>query len=446
MGVDTRLKASDPLRFTSFLNQSIISQPIVTNPFSLRHLFVLSSDKSQRELLQAQAKTWGLEIILANNIGQGLIRLKEATVLGCGIQLGLVEHHVPDINGIGFVRTCRYDKGIPFFPIILLTPILISLSAEEITQLGIIEQLLPSFSINRLHDTLTHFIPANDYKLPYTKTIKSTPTVPVMADETPLSHTILVVEDSPLNRSLIMSMLKRLGYAQVDTAENGQEALEKTAAQVYDLILMDCQMPILDGYMTAREIRRREIAMGQVRTPIIALTAYALPEHRLATQAADMDDHVTKPVRLATLAELLKRWLGTKQTMQTTTDTQKIDITSSLDLKTIEGLHSIMGEGTYSLLHQFAEYAPVQIQNLQTMLEQGDYDSLRHKAHQFKGESAQIGAIKLAHLCHDLEELAKEVKTTQITDCLHALQQEVEQVNLILKHQIPRILQLDNPQ
>jgi len=444
MGLYTQLNTNDPQWFTSHLNQSLDSQPPMVRQISRGSLFVISSDKTQRDLLQERAKIWGVEVILANNIVQGLVQLKSAVHLGKEIQLGLVGHHIPDMNGIEFIRACRQQKEIPFFPVILLTAALVSLSTREIMQLGILEQLLLPFSIDRLRDTVTHMIPVNEKKISYPNPIE--PIIPIMDEKTTLSYKILIVEDSLLNRNLIISMLKRLGYPQVDTAENGQEALEKVAKQAYDLILMDCQMPILDGYVTAREIRRRERETGQLRTPIIALTAYALPEHRLAAKAADMDEHATKPIRLDTLAHLLKHWLGTKQIMQPIEETKKTDFDSSIDFKIIEDLHAIMGESTHSLLYQFIEYAPIQSASLYTFYKNGNFESLQHKAHQFKGESAQIGAIKLAHLCHDLEKFANNNQKEQIAVCLQAIKDEIEQVNYIVKYQIVHMLQLENTQ
>ncbi len=444
MGLYTQLNANDPQWFTSHLNQSLDSQSPMVGQMSRGSLFVISNDKIQRDLLQERAKIWGVEVILANSIVQGLMQLENAVHLGSKIQLGLVEHHIPDMNGIEFIRACRQRKEIPFFPVILLTATLVSMSTREIMQLGIFEQLLLPFSIDRLHDTVSHVIPVNENKISYSEPTKSI--IPIMDEKTVLPYKILIVEDSLLNRNLIISMLKRLGYLQVETAENGQEALEKVAGQVYDLILMDCQMPILDGYVTAREIRRREKETGQLRTPIIALTAYALPEHRLAAKAADMDEHATKPIRLDTLANLLKHWLGSKRIMQPIEENKKTDFDSSIDFKIIEDLHSIMGEGTHSLLYQFIEYAPIQLTSLNTFAKYENFESLQHKAHQFKGESAQIGAIKLARLCHDLEKFAKSNQKEQITECLLIIKDEIEQVNYIVKHQIAHMLQLENTQ
>ena len=118
--------------------------------------------------------------------------------------------------------------------------------------------------------------------------------------------TVLVVEDSPVNRVVATRVVERCGY-QVNAVNNGQEALDALSARHYDAILMDCQMPELDGYAATREIRRRE---GSDRhTPIIAMTAHAMNGDRERCLDAGMDDYVSKPVRAQTLVEVLRRWI-----------------------------------------------------------------------------------------------------------------------------------------
>jgi CheY-like chemotaxis protein len=118
--------------------------------------------------------------------------------------------------------------------------------------------------------------------------------------------TVLVAEDDEINQLVVVAMLAALGY-EADVAGNGRIALQMAAAHDYDAVLMDCQMPDLDGYAATAELRRREV--GPRRTPIIALTAGARPEDRERCLAAGMDGHLAKPLTLAALAEALGRWV-----------------------------------------------------------------------------------------------------------------------------------------
>lgn len=118
---------------------------------------------------------------------------------------------------------------------------------------------------------------------------------------------VLLVEDNPENQDVGRMMLERLGFA-ADIACNGQEALDTIAIRQYALVLMDCQMPIMDGLEASREIRARHPELKSM--PIVAMTASAMAGDREKCMAAGMNDYITKPVRLATLKEMLERWLG----------------------------------------------------------------------------------------------------------------------------------------
>jgi CheY-like chemotaxis protein len=119
---------------------------------------------------------------------------------------------------------------------------------------------------------------------------------------------ILVVEDSPVNRLVAVRVLERRGY-HVHVVNDGREALQALATQRYDAVLMDCQMPDIDGYEATRELRRRERGTS-LHTPVIAMTAHAMTGDRERCIAAGMDDYVTKPVRSQTLTDVLERWIS----------------------------------------------------------------------------------------------------------------------------------------
>lgn len=122
---------------------------------------------------------------------------------------------------------------------------------------------------------------------------------------------VLVVEDNPVNQRISVLMLQRLGFA-VDLATNGEEGVSMWKQRDYDAIIMDCQMPIMDGYSATARIRERERAEGQSRErrmPIIALTAHALPRDRQKCLDSGMDDYLTKPVAARDLGAMLERWI-----------------------------------------------------------------------------------------------------------------------------------------
>jgi CheY-like chemotaxis protein len=133
----------------------------------------------------------------------------------------------------------------------------------------------------------------------------------VMRDERPADPNapiVLVVEDSPVNRLVAVRVLERCGY-RVHVVNDGREALDALSTQVYDVVLMDCQMPEVDGYEATRELRLREQG-GKRHTPVIAMTAHAMTGDRERCLEAGMDDYLAKPVRSQALVEVLERWTG----------------------------------------------------------------------------------------------------------------------------------------
>jgi CheY-like chemotaxis protein len=121
------------------------------------------------------------------------------------------------------------------------------------------------------------------------------------------SRSVLLVEDNAVNQQVARRMLERLGHV-VEVAPSGEAALEKLAGRAFDIVLMDCQMPGLDGFQTTRELRQREALLGR-RTSVIAFTANVVQEDLDRCRAAGMDDCLTKPVRLELLRQVLDRWL-----------------------------------------------------------------------------------------------------------------------------------------
>jgi CheY-like chemotaxis protein len=131
--------------------------------------------------------------------------------------------------------------------------------------------------------------------------------------EVPEDFRILVAEDNSISTKVIRGMLGKLNL-QPDTASNGEEALNAMKARRYDLVLMDCEMPVMDGFSATEQLRAWEIAERRPRTPVVALTAHILSEHKERARQAGMDGHMAKPVELSQLRDLIEYWVGERHT------------------------------------------------------------------------------------------------------------------------------------
>jgi CheY-like chemotaxis protein/HPt (histidine-containing phosphotransfer) domain-containing protein len=217
---------------------------------------------------------------------------------------------------------------------------------------------------------------------------------------------ILLVEDNTMNQLVASKLLTKLGYS-VDVANHGGEAVSAMQARAYDAVLMDCQMPEMDGYEATCEIRRIEGAAR--RTPIIAMTAAAMEGDREACLAAGMDDYITKPVRPDTVAAVLERWVvrpapdalwaqGTTPSADDAhdpLDRSQIEVLLGLD----DGVGAVLGEVVEEYLIQTVEARS----ELVASINEGDHDAVERSAHKLAGMCANVGAAALSSVCSDIE-------------------------------------------
>ncbi|UEM23664.1 response regulator [Skermanella mucosa] len=230
-----------------------------------------------------------------------------------------------------------------------------------------------------------------------------------------LSGRVLLVEDNPVNREVATERLMRLGCT-VDVAANGIEALDRARHHSYDLILMDCQMPELDGFDATRAIRLDETRLPGTRArhvPIVALTANALEGDRERCLAAGMDDYLAKPFSHSQLSDVVGRWLtpggyppvGEPGRMETT------ESLGPLDSRTLDELRRMAGGGRPDLLASVAriylESTPELLERLRAGAKIGDWHLLAATAHALKSSSGSIGAAELSARCRDLETAAR---------------------------------------
>jgi signal transduction histidine kinase/DNA-binding response OmpR family regulator len=252
---------------------------------------------------------------------------------------------------------------------------------------------------------------------------------------------VLVAEDNLVNQQVAWHMLQGLG-CQVHVVDNGKKALEALKHTAYDLVLLDCHMPELDGFATAKIIREWEEQKtsesggntdgGQpdffserpqtARLPIVALTASAMPEDRARCLAAGMDDCVTKPFTQLQLQLLLQRWLPEKARPQ------RQERKTVLDKGALRHIRELERESAPSVLtaviHSYLEHTPQLLETLQAAVARADAAAMRHAAHTLKSSSANLGALTLSDLCGDLEALGHGGNVAPAVTLLPVLQAE----------------------
>jgi len=455
------------------------------NPLKGKQLLLVEENMSQRLAIQQQAQTWGMRVSLFEGDWYDTDKLKKLIIAeDLHIDIALVNYRLDYMDGISFIQNCRQTPQLPHFPIILITKSIDQLSDQILNDLNIIDQFVKPVTFKRLYDTLVavldkqskivdkslkqlhtdHTVSTNkistqhDNVLPKAKKIGNTTTKTTKMTHVENTTTfngvhVLVVEDSPLNRDVLCDMLKRLDCT-IDAVENGQEALDILEHNTYDLIFMDCDMPILDGYEATKRIRINEKEHNSRHIPIVALTAHLIQSQEIGDPAMSMDEYANKPIRLNTLRDILNRWVKLKKTetklelpkekeSNTTVSTEQLP-EQPIDYKIIKHLDEIMGCDMRKLLvQQYLDAAPERLTILQTYLQQKAEDQLYRQAHQLKGESLQIGAVYLGNLCKELEDVTKKGAFDQANYYIIQIEQEFTRLNKLLI-EIPCWTESDN--
>ncbi len=294
------------------LDLTLSHAPEAQRPSDLQgiRMLVVDDNPVNREVLKRQLDGLGMSVSCADGAKQGLERLLGADRLGEAFDAVLLDQHMPDKDGLELALEIRAVPAYRELPLIMLTSSNRFGERNRIKQANLSAYLTKPVLTEALRNTLSEVCG------PCRKPGRPLAPQRSKAHDTPhadngrlrnLKGRVLVAEDVLPNRRVVESMLKRLGL-RVALAQDGQAALEFNGRESFDLILMDCQMPVLDGYAATRGIREQEQAGGR-HTPIIALTADATAEGRQKCLQAGMDDYLSKPIELKELHTALTRWL-----------------------------------------------------------------------------------------------------------------------------------------
>jgi CheY-like chemotaxis protein/HPt (histidine-containing phosphotransfer) domain-containing protein len=247
---------------------------------------------------------------------------------------------------------------------------------------------------------------------------------PDMAKRQPLR--ILLAEDNVVNQKVALRLLERLGY-RADVVANGLEALDAVQRQTYDVVLMDLQMPEMDGLEASRRLKQSGAVTPSPR--IIALTADAMQGDRERCLAAGMDDYITKPIRVEALVAALA-----KTQPQSGTQSSPPPASAAIDPdKFVEFRETMGADFMGEVIAVFNEDAPELLENMQQALAVNDKELFRRAAHTLKSNSASFGAVTLAELARELEMLGKEGRLAEAAEKVARAAAEYQRVQQALK-------------
>jgi CheY-like chemotaxis protein/HPt (histidine-containing phosphotransfer) domain-containing protein len=219
---------------------------------------------------------------------------------------------------------------------------------------------------------------------------------------------ILLVEDNAVNQQVTSALLQKYG-CEVEVANNGKEALEHIKAGHYDLVFMDCQMPVMDGFEATRQIRKHEQDHALATTPIIALTANALDADREACLASGMDDFLVKPVRATTIVAVFERYLAFKPLLKASHTIGDTEVNKDhFNFYLLGELQELLSKEQFEkLVAEYVASARNRIAQMIQATDQQDLEMLENASHSLKGSSANLGAQKLSAMCDKIVQSAR---------------------------------------
>ena len=253
---------------------------------------------------------------------------------------------------------------------------------------------------------------------------------------------ILVVDDNRVNQQVAEEMLRKFGIT-VDTASDGKIALSHVINKKYDLVLMDCNMPVMDGYQCTREIRKLEHGHG---TPIVAMTANNSSEERERCLDAGMDDYLSKPLRISVLENLIRDWLRIDISEEMTEKAphspyidkfrENVNSRTTYDEAILTQLFETLGDTVYSMIEAFIEDTPVYIDSLRNALSMNNAIQARELAHTVKGSAATFGSYHLVESAKAVEDLAAQNCVSDCDPYIDALAKQFEMLKSDLIEQV----------
>jgi CheY-like chemotaxis protein/HPt (histidine-containing phosphotransfer) domain-containing protein len=397
-------------------------------PAEREHVLVVDDNATNRLILEELLSAWKVQHQSAADGSDALKLLEQQHDARTPFTTLALDMQMPGMSGLDVARAVRRDPRYEDLYVVMLTSLGSEVARTEGLEAWADRVLVKPVKQCDLAAALPGLRVGSASIGPRRKPPESVST----SNDLSRGYRILLVEDHPLNQEVMKDMLGSLGY-DFDLAANGQLALDALEADDYSLVLMDCQMPVLDGYEATRRWRRLERERDGDRVPIVAVTAHALTDEREKVLQAGMDDLLTKPVQLPTLGEVLAKWLRDAKRFENApaaTDT-------TADAPSSEA--ALLDEQTPRsprMCELFLEHATADLEFIQEAAAIEDAETLRQYAHRLKGSAYTFGAELLGRQAAGVEASAKQGDTdvgVQIAGLLGTFQHTKEKLSSTLE-------------
>jgi two-component system, sensor histidine kinase and response regulator len=377
-----------------------------------QRVLVVDDNTTNRKVLMGQLILCGVDPVAASSADEALALMRQASAAGRPYDAALLDHLMPDCDGAELGRIIVQDGSINSTRLILLTSSGQRGDGQLFAHIGFAGYLLKPVTQRDLTECLI-LVLANTAQSWH---LQSQPIITrhaLRAQRALSGNRILLAEDNPVNQKVAVRLLEKLDY-RVEVVADGRAAIGAWQAGNFDLILMDCQMPEMDGYAATREIRTLE--EGKRHIPIVALTAHAMKGDEEKCRAAGMDDYLTKPIDRIKLDACLNRLLPSSASTGSMLAIQEtaVPATSSIDWPAL--LDSIDSDAGFArdLLSAYIDTADRELAIIAAALASGDIATVRESAHTLKSASANLRAAAAASAAAQLETAAKLGESARI--------------------------------
>ncbi len=402
---------------------------------SIEGLRVLAVDdnRTNRRLMSLLLGSWGCRHEEAETSDLALEKLYSAAAEGDPFKIAILDKQMPSVDGETLGTRILSDPLLKGTRVVLMTSLGVRGDARRLARSGFSAYLTKPVKQSVLYDCLVTVA-----GLEVEPGSEETPIVTQYSikENARRRLRILIAEDNQVNQKVAAAMLGKLGY-RADIAENGRDALEALKSGEYSLVLMDCQMPLMDGYETTRAIRSEEMPLALRVIPVIAMTANAMEGDRQKCLEAGMNDYLPKPISPASLSAVLDRWLPETAVHEQQSAQHIPDTLGPIDW--LDLLERVAGDSDLAvqILEIFARDSNDQILKVRELLEAGDLDQVRRLAHTLKGASANAAAKGMSEIARSLEIAAGTGSKRSAESAFALLQTEFSRVQSGISRGLP---------
>ena len=390
------------------------------------HVLVVDDNDTNREILSKLMTSWNMKVEVAPDGPLALQALNKAYEAGDPIQVVLLDMQMPGMDGEALARVIRSDKNLKEAALVLLSSL--GKYHEPVSEhktlfdACLMKPVRPSELCNELALILSPGEKTNAIQ----EDLKAHYSDPIPVDD----MRILLVEDNIVNQKVALNMLQKLGFS-ADIANNGKEALQTLENIHYDLVLMDIQMPVMDGFEASRNIRDPGSSVLDHDIPIIAMTAHAMKGDKEKCLEAGMDDYISKPITLGPLADLMDKWSAKARDTEEVANLAESRSQTSKDLPIFDRssfMDNMMGDQAVAreIITIFMKQAPEEIDRLKEEAEKGNIANVSDIAHSLKGSSANIGGMALSNIAAKIDIEARSGNIDKVQDLLPELHAQFE--------------------